>query len=277
MSYASELTSSMPGSDYILWEGSALNGIDFPVLRIRVAPPTPEPVTTVPATLVSHNPPDESDVSRTRYKAFSGTGMVGSGMFYINSLMFDPDVVNDTVLLGATEEWVVLNGSDIAHPFHIHGGSFYVLDRDGQPPHPWEEGPKDVVLVDMAEQVHLLMKFDELTEGWPFMYHCHNLMHEDNMMMLQYIVIDPGTNVDQDHATTDLIVFPSPANSSVSYHCDFPVREMMLTDMTGGIIVQERVSSNGQGIIDMRALAPGGYILRLRGGAREARTVVVRE
>jgi blue copper oxidase len=277
MSYASELTSSMPGSDYILWEGSALNGIDFPVLRIRVTAPTPDPVTTIPATLVTQNPPDEVDVSRTRYKAFSGTGMVGMGMFYINSLMFDPAVVNDTVLLGATEEWVVLNGSDIAHPFHIHGGSFYVLDRDGQPPHPWEQGPKDVVLIDMAEQVHLIMKFDELTDGWPFMYHCHNLMHEDGMMMLQYIVVDPSTSMAVDPATDDISVFPSPSASSMNYRCDFPVRELMLTDMTGGVIKQERISNTGQGMVDVQGLAPGAYILRLRGEQREARAVVVRE
>ncbi|MBK8531935.1 MAG: multicopper oxidase domain-containing protein [Flavobacteriales bacterium] len=39
------------------------------------------------------------------------------------------------------------------------------------------------------------MKFDELSNGWPFMYHCHNLMHEDMMMMLQYVVEDNSTSV----------------------------------------------------------------------------------
>jgi FtsP/CotA-like multicopper oxidase with cupredoxin domain len=39
----------------------------------------------------------------------------------------------------------------------------------------------------------LIMRFDEPTDGWPFMYHCHNLLHEDNMMMAQYIVVDPNT------------------------------------------------------------------------------------
>ncbi len=277
MSFATELNPSMPGSSYVLWEGSALNGIDFPVLRIRVTAPTPDPVTAIPAALVAQNPPDEADVSRTRYKAFSGNGMVGMGMFYINSLMFDPAVVNDTVLLGATEEWVVLNGSDIAHPFHIHGGSFWILDRDGQAPHPWEMGAKDVVLVDMAEQVHLLMKFDELTDGWPFMYHCHNLMHEDNMMMLQYIVVDPSTAVAELPAIGAVSVFPSPTASTVTYRCGFAVEGYRLMDMLGREVGNGQRIANEQGQVELGFLPDGSYVLELRGGAHVARTVVVKE
>ncbi len=277
MSFATELTGSMPGSGYILWEGSALNGVDFPVLRIRVTAPTPDPVTTIPATLVAQNPPDEADVSRTRNKTFSGNGMVGMGMFYINSLMFDMDVINDTVLLGATEEWVVLNGSDIAHPFHIHGGSFWILDRDGQAPHAWERGAKDVVLVDMAEQVHLLMRFDEPTDGWPFMYHCHNLMHEDNMMMLQYIVVDPSTQVVEPTNTETFNVFPSPSTGAFTFQSGFAVHEADLTDMLGRVVLRQAMNGRFQGDLDARALPPGSYVLRLVGADRSARGIVVRE
>lgn len=278
MSHATELTSSMPGSSYILWEGSALNGIDFPVLRIRVTAPTSEPVTAVPSTLVPQNPPLLADVSRTRYKAFSGNGMVGMGMFYINSLMFDINVINDTVMQGATEEWVVLNGSDIAHPFHIHGGSFYVLDRDGQAPHPWERGAKDVVLVDMAEQVHLLMKFDELTNGWPFMYHCHNLMHEDNMMMLQFIVEEnPSTAIAEPPTMGEVSVFPSPTASAINYRCGFPVERYRIMDMLGRELGNGNRTANEQGRVDLGSLPNGSYVLELHGGAHVARTVFVKE
>lgn len=277
MSYATELTSSMPGSSYILWEGSALNGIDFPVLRIRVTAPTADPVTSVPASLANLDPPSLADVSRTRQKTFSGTGMVGMGMFYINALMFDPDVVNDTVVLGATESWVVLNASDIAHPFHIHGGSFYIVDRDGVPPPAWEQGPKDMVLVDMAQQVRLIMKFDELSNGWPFMYHCHNLMHEDNMMMLQYIVVDPGTPIAEQHQEGIPAVYPSPTHGLVSFSCDFEAQEALVVDMMGHTVQQERLKGLAQGTIDLGALAPGSYVLRLDNGDRAYRTIVVKE
>lgn len=277
MSYATELTSSMPGSSYVLWESSALNGIDFPVLRIRVTAPTGTPVTTIPSTLVTPDPPLLSDVSRTRYKAFSGNGMVGMGMFYINGLQFDMDVINDTVMLGATEEWVVLNGSDIAHPFHIHGGSFYILNRDGQPPHPWEEGPKDMVLVDMAEQVHLLMKFDEPSNGWPFMYHCHNLMHEDNMMMLQYIVLDPNMGVHSNASSPQPMVYPSPTSSLLAYIAPFVVEDLRLVDQMGRIVLIRGGLNTDRGTIDIAELPSGPYVLELRAGERQVRCKVSRE
>ncbi|MBK7754681.1 MAG: multicopper oxidase domain-containing protein [Flavobacteriales bacterium] len=277
MGFATELTSSMPGSSYILWEGSALNGIDFPILRIRVTAPTADPVASIPTDLVTLTPPDPDDVSRLRYKAFSGNGMVGMGMFFINGLMFDMDVVNDTMLLGATEEWNVLNGSDIAHPFHIHGGSFWIMDRDGMPPHPWERGWKDVVLVDMAESVTFLMKFEETTDGWPFMYHCHNLLHEDNMMMLQYIVLDPSTQLTEAANGETINVYPSPSTGSFTFQSGFAVYEANLTDMLGRTVLRQAISGRFQGELDAHALPPASYVLRLVGADRSAHSVVVRE
>ncbi|MBK7296441.1 MAG: hypothetical protein IPI91_07195 [Flavobacteriales bacterium] len=44
-SFGSELPSTVPGGMNILWESSALNGIDFDVLRIRVTAPTANPIT----------------------------------------------------------------------------------------------------------------------------------------------------------------------------------------------------------------------------------------
>ena len=277
MSHATELTSSMPGSSYILWESSALSGIDFPVLRIRVTAPTPDPVTTVPAALVPQFPPEAGDVSRTRYKSFSGNGMVGMGMFYINGLMFDMDVINDTITLGATEDWLVLNGSDIAHPFHVHGGSFWIISRDGQPPHPWEQGAKDMVLVDVNEQVRIRMRFDERTNGWPFMYHCHNLLHEDNMMMLQYIVEDATVNVRETAAEDGMSVYPSPAASVLSFTAEQPVREALLFDLNGHLV--RRLALNGEpvGQLTVEGLATGPYVFELRGERGAQRRLVMKE
>lgn len=277
LSYATELTSSMPGSDYILWEGSALNGIDFPILRIRVAAPTAEPVTAIPASLVTLELPQAADVSRVRHKAFSGNGMVGMGMFMINSLMFDMDVINDTMTLGATEEWNVLNGSDIAHPFHIHGLSFQVVDRDGQLPYPWEQGWKDVVLVDMAETVRLRMRYDELTNGWPFMYHCHNLMHEDNMMMLQFIVVDQIAGIPAEHIGAGSAIFPSPVANVLSFTAAAPLREACLYDLAGHLKRRLALNGSAQGNLAMEDLSPGLYVLELLGSGTFERRLVMKE
>lgn len=277
ISYGSELPPTMPGSNYILWEYSYLSGIDFRVLRLRVGAPTAEPVTTVPATLVDIPGPQLADVSRTRIKSLSGVGMVGMGTFYINGLLFDEDVVNDTVQLGATELWTVENASDIAHPFHMHGVSFRIIERNFLPPPEWERGPKDMALIDMAENVKILVKFEERTDGWPFMYHCHNLLHEDNMMMLQFAVEEGSTGtVDEADAGT-LRVFPSPTTGPLRYEAPFAAEELLLCDMAGRRVLQRTVRTAEQGELDLHGLPPGAYVLQLRSGDRQARAVVVKE
>jgi len=276
MSYGSELPATVPGSSYILWESSALNGIDFPVLRIRVGSPTIDPVTTFPASLVPVDAYDEADATNTRTKVLSGTGMVGMGMFYINGGMFDMDVINDTIMLGATEIWEIQNNSNMAHPMHIHGGSCYVLDRGGDEPPAWEQGAKDVVLVDAGETVRVIMKFEDLTDGWPFMYHCHNLMHIEEMMW-QFVIVDPSTDVVEQASTEEVRVFPVPASSMVTYHAPFPVRRVRVIDPSGREVINASGSMTTDGSIDMASLVPGMYIAWLEGPGGPARVRVVRE
>jgi len=277
MSYGSELAAPVPGSSYILWESSSLSGIDFPVMRIRVTAPTASPVTAVPSTLVNVTPYDEAAATNTRTKVLSGTGMVGMGMFYINGEMFDVDVINDTIQLGATEVWTVENVSNMAHPFHIHGGSLYVLDRDGSPPPAWEQGAKDVVLVNAGESVRVIMQFNDLTDGWPYMYHCHNLLHEDNMMMAQYIVVDPSLGASVMNERDVLDVFPSPTTGSITWQAPFMAHELQLMDALGRVVLQQGGLSTNLGNVDMAALPKGSYVLVLRNGEQRSHTVVVRE
>jgi bilirubin oxidase len=278
MSYGSELTPTMPGAFNPTWEPSSLNGMDFPVLRIRVTAPTTEPVITIPTTFAHVVVPDMADVSRTRWKSFSGFGTPGSGMFMINDLMFDMDVINDTVLLGATERWVVENATDMAHVFHIHGGSFYVLERNGQPPPEWERGAKDVIMTDMADHVEFIMEFNDfVSDGWPYMYHCHNLVHEDGMMMLQYIVVDPSTHTAPVSDDGEMVVFPSPFSLSFTYQTDFAVDEVLLNDMLGRTVLRQPMNGQTRSVIDALSLPAGPYVLRLLGDDRSVQRVVVRE
>ena len=52
---------------------------------------------------------------------------------FINGQEFDLHRVDFTAPLGATEIWEVENVVAMDHPFHLHGFSFQVLDRDGVP------------------------------------------------------------------------------------------------------------------------------------------------
>ncbi|MBZ0204963.1 MAG: multicopper oxidase domain-containing protein [Flavobacteriales bacterium] len=277
MSFGSELAQSVPGSDNILWETSALNGIDFPVLRIRVQAPTPAPVTNVPATLGNALPIPENTAVRTRVKTITGNGMVGMGMFLINGLSFDLNLINDSVQLNATEIWTFVNNSNMAHPMHIHGVSFFVLDRNGIPPAPEEAGAKDVVLVNTGETVRTIMRFDHPTNGYPYMYHCHNLMHEDHMMMLQFIVTDQGQGLTDRTKGASIHAFPSPTSGTLRYQATFAINELVLTDQLGRVVVTRQVANTKEGFLDLGSMPSGVYVLSLRGSGEVARSTVVRE
>ncbi|HQV53370.1 MAG TPA: multicopper oxidase domain-containing protein [Flavobacteriales bacterium] len=276
-SFGSELPSTVPGGMNILWESSALNGIDFDVLRIRVTAPTANPITAIPASLGNAIPIPESQASQTRIKNLMGNGMVGMGMFTINGQMFNVDVVNDTVTLGATEIWTFQNFSNMAHPMHVHGTSFFVLDVDGQPPTPEQTGAKDVVLVDVGQSVRTIMQFNHTTEGWPYMYHCHNLMHEDNMMMQQFIVVDPTLSVDALQDGLSILAFPNPVTNTLNFRSSFPVRTVELRDNLGRIVHTGFGNYGQNGSIDLGGLPEGIYSLTLRNEEQVARTMVVHE
>lgn len=276
-SFGSELPATVPGGYNLLWESSSLNGIDFDVLRIRVGAATADPVSAIPATLGSAMPIPVSQATRTRVKALSGNGMVGMGMFRIAGQMFDIDVVNDTITLGSTEIWSFPNNSNMAHPMHIHGCSFFVLDRNGVPPAPEEAGAKDVVLVDVGETVRVIAQFNHTTEGWPFMYHCHNLMHEDNMMMLQFIVVDISLGLEQLQQKSSILAYPNPATDILNFTSSFPVRTVELRDQLGRLAYSGSLNLLSEGSVDLGTLPSGLYSLSLRNGEQVARTMVVRE
>jgi blue copper oxidase len=87
---------------------------------------------------------------------------------------------------GATEIWTFDNTQGIdPHPMHLHGASFQVLDRTGGRGQVFthERGWKDTILVMPGEKVRTIVQFG-LNKG-VFVFHCHNLEHEDSGMMLQ--------------------------------------------------------------------------------------------
>src|SRR3954452_8061988 len=89
------------------------------------------------------------------------------------------------------EIWELENpGGGWFHPVHIHLVDFKVLDRNGKPPEDYEKGPKDVVYVGESEKVRVIMRFEH--QKGKYMMHCHNLVHEDHDMMVQFEVGEGG-------------------------------------------------------------------------------------
>jgi blue copper oxidase len=127
-------------------------------------------------------------------------GLINGRTFEMESVASD-----EVVRLGDLEVWEFANlgggmgmmgGSDQPHPMHIHGVQFQVLERslDGGSTRAYntlsdgfvDSGWKDTVLVMPGETVRLLVKFDHY--AGLYLYHCHNLEHEDGGMMRNYRV-----------------------------------------------------------------------------------------
>jgi FtsP/CotA-like multicopper oxidase with cupredoxin domain len=121
----------------------------------------------------------------------------------INGQKMDMARIDQVVPAGALEGWTVrTNGQP--HTFHIHGATFHVIEVEGGEPEAHLRGPKDTVFVGPEHEVTLAVQFGEdIDPEFPYMYHCHILRHEDNGMMGQFVVVEPGTEDDVDR-TLDL-------------------------------------------------------------------------
>ncbi|HHB82656.1 MAG TPA: oxidase [Devosia sp.] len=166
---------------------------EFAFLELRPAAnsTTSKPV---PATLATLPPLNPEAATNTRRFDLDMRGMMGMGMggggFMINGEQMDMKVINHTIKKDTVEIWEIRNLSRMSHPFHVHNTQFRILDRDGRPPEPHEDGLKDTVLVLPGRSARILISFNHYTdEKVPYMYHCHILEHEDAGMMGQFTVV----------------------------------------------------------------------------------------
>jgi blue copper oxidase len=121
--------------------------------------------------------------------------------FLIDQAPYAIDETGFSVSRGAREVWEIKNSPiSMPHPMHVHGFGFRVLRRQGtfgaarrlatEPGgrFPTDLGVKDTVLAWPNETLWLALDFalpPEAAFGGPqrYMFHCHNLEHEDAMMM----------------------------------------------------------------------------------------------
>lgn len=110
----------------------------------------------------------------------------------INDQEMDMNRIDLAIPAGALQVWTVRSNGQ-PHTFHIHGATFHVLEVDAQEPLAHLRGPKDTVFVGADHPVKLAVQFGtHVDPGTPYMYHCHVLRHEDNGMMGQFVIVDPG-------------------------------------------------------------------------------------
>ena len=104
--------------------------------------------------------------------------------------------------LGVGEIWRLVNKSGgWWHPIHIHHEFFRVLRRNGRLPFDGT-GPgrdvgqclerdglakKDTIVLGPNSEVDVFVKFENYTG--PYVFHCHNIEHEDHAMMARFDVV----------------------------------------------------------------------------------------
>ncbi|WP_432844994.1 multicopper oxidase family protein [Amycolatopsis sp. CA-161197] len=137
---------------------------------------------TSPAALPA--PPAPSGPIVRQRQVTLGTAMGGMGAgemmsFTIDGRTYDPTRDDQTIRLGTTEDWTVINTSPMVHPFHLHVWPMHVVgDSTGTAP---IRRQQDVVLVPARGWVRLRIAFADYPGR--SVYHCHILDHEDVGMM----------------------------------------------------------------------------------------------
>lgn len=162
------------------------------LMRFDVARAEPDD-SQLPNTLRPVERLSPANAVRTRTLRFDRS----SAGWVINNQRWNSNVTMFNPRAGDVEIWELVNpGSGWFHPVHIHLIDMQMLDRNGQPPRPYERGWKDVFHVGEFEKVRIIGKFgtrDGQYINGKFMLHCHNLVHEDHAMMT---IFEVGMNGD---------------------------------------------------------------------------------
>lgn len=169
----------MGGMQNMMGSDAPEQGARFKLMEFRISETSDRNPVQLPEKLSEANFPKESDADRTRPIRLAMEMMNGHT---INGRQFEMERVDEQVPQGDTEIWEFINNSNVPHPMHVHAVQFKVLDRSGaRGLIPTETGWKDTVLVMPGETVRVIMKFD--AQKGIYVFHCHNLEHEDNGMM----------------------------------------------------------------------------------------------
>lgn len=168
--------------------GTAQGKQAFKILKFKITQTVVDNF-KVPAALSAIVPLNAAAAVRTRIFDISNSsmGMSGGMQHTINNKTFDASRTDENVSRDTTEIWVFDNSNgNEPHPMHVHGVQFQVMQRSGGRGTviASEAGWKDTVLVMPGEVVKVIVPFESNTGK--FVFHCHNLEHEDDGMMLQY-------------------------------------------------------------------------------------------
>jgi spore coat protein A len=156
------------------------SGVQGQIMRFHVARDQRDE-SVIPPQLAALSFPSEADAAATRVFNFSYRGMQG---WTINGKPYDPARMDARPKLDTTEIWRL--ETDFNHPLHLHLVHFQVLSHSGRPG-PFDAGWKDTVDLGPGQTANILVRFSGYRGRYVF--HCHNLEHEDMSMMGNFEVV----------------------------------------------------------------------------------------
>lgn len=183
-----------------------LRNDNFNILQFRVAGKGDRDESVLPQTLRPVPRIAESTAVKTRMLTLSEIDDPSKRplMTLLNNAHWSMPVTENPVL-DSVEIWNLINLTNDDHPIHLHLVRFQILDRrafsvsayreTGElkylgraiPPDPGEAGWKDTVRADHGMVTRIIIRFEGFTGR--YVWHCHNLEHEDNEMMRPFDVV----------------------------------------------------------------------------------------
>ena len=282
----SQLPQGYPGGQMMNMGGGnnmmgPLDNTDFDLMTIAVTAPTANPVTSIPPSLVTNTPLSQTGAT-PRSLAMTAQPMMSMTNFFLNGLKFEMENINFTVEQGKTEVWTLTNQTMMAHPFHLHGNSFWVVSIGGSTPPANMRGRKDVITVPpMNGSVKIVVRYDDFSDpDMPYMYHCHILSHEDNGMMGQFIV-EAAASGTLEKAEDNLQFYPNPASETVFFELNNSLAESAFCNVynaLGQLVLQQtKLVSKGRGNIELVKLPTGSYAVQIQSGGKTYTGIFVKQ
>jgi spore coat protein A, manganese oxidase len=202
---------------HIILKDPAVELMQFRVARGKVhdssiLPRALRPVARIP----------ESNAIRTRTLTLNEyDGPDGEAILMLLNATYWHQPITEKPIINTTEIWNLVNLTDDVHPIHLHLVRFQVLDRRAiepfdyirtgklhylgplTPPDPNEMGWKDTVRAEPKAITRIIIHF----EGYKgrYVWHCHNLEHEDKEMMRPYEVVATAAEAEVPEIVPNLV------------------------------------------------------------------------
>ncbi len=169
------------------------------LLEFRIEETVPDASLDIsrPQVLRPFAPISATELAKARVRNFEFSR--SRGAWTINGQLVDLSTPVALPVLNAPEIWRLKNNSGgWWHPIHLHSEFHRVLSRNGKSPAPMlyeQDGiaKKDTVILGPDSEVEIFFKFRDYVGPWVF--HCHNIEHEDMAMMARFDVVpQPGQN-----------------------------------------------------------------------------------